>query len=214
MTNPSNAPASSPAPRLYKILVAVAFDPSDHAAISQGMQIASRSQGSELHVVHAVTGPLDPGSGASAASAAFDKASEWMRTRVEEAWQQAGEIEVIAHIRFGDASDVILQAAIDVDADLVVVGSRRNTGIRKLVLGSVAERVLHHAHCPVLVAVPKDYAGTTASARVDPPCPECLAVRKQSGNATFWCERHSRPYMQPHIYVPRDDNRSSLMPTY
>ena len=203
MTTQSTAPASSP----YKILVAVAFDPSDHAAMSEGMRLAVRSPGSELHVVHAVTETQD-------APDAIDRASEWLRTRIEQAWEQTGEIKVVAHIRSGDAAEVILQAAIDVDADVVIVGSRRNKGLRKLMLGSVAEKVLHQAHCPTLVAVPKDYSGTTASPRIEPPCEDCLSARKQTGNAKFWCERHSKPYLQPHIYVPRDATRSSLMPTY
>lgn len=215
MTPQSTAPASSPASSGYKILVAVAFDPSDRAAMQEGMKLAVRSAGSELHLVHAVATAFDPSrDGLPSASAAFERANEWLRTRVEVEWQESGEREVIAHVRPGEAADVILQAAIDIDADLVIVGSRRNTGIRKLVLGSVAQRVLHDAHCPVLVAVPKDYTGTTASPRVDPPCADCLAARKQTANAKFWCERHSKPYLQPHIYVPRDQPRSSIMPTY
>jgi nucleotide-binding universal stress UspA family protein len=45
----------------------------------------------------------------------------------------------------------ILEAADSGGADLIVMGSHGRSGIEKLVLGSVAQRVLSHAHQPVLV---------------------------------------------------------------
>lgn len=45
----------------------------------------------------------------------------------------------------------ILQAADDVHADLIVMGSQGRSGLEKWVLGSQAQRVLQHAHLPVLV---------------------------------------------------------------
>lgn len=65
-------------------------------------------------------------------------------------------------IRRGRASEQVLEAAEEVAADaaatgtdaLVVVGSRGHTAIERFFLGSVAERVVRHASCPVLVARP------------------------------------------------------------
>ncbi|WP_416041118.1 universal stress protein [Acinetobacter lactucae] len=45
----------------------------------------------------------------------------------------------------------IIQAAQDLNADLIVMGSHGRTGVRKLVLGSVAQRVLGESHIPVLI---------------------------------------------------------------
>jgi universal stress protein A len=52
----------------------------------------------------------------------------------------------------GDAVWEICQAAEREHADLVIMGSHGRTGLAHVVLGSVAERVVRHAACPVLVA--------------------------------------------------------------
>jgi nucleotide-binding universal stress UspA family protein len=54
-------------------------------------------------------------------------------------------------VREGDPADQLVRAANDVAGDLVVVGSRGHVGLSRLVLGSVAHSVLHHAHCSVMV---------------------------------------------------------------
>ena len=51
----------------------------------------------------------------------------------------------------GDPRDAIVAAASDMKADLVVVGSHGRTGIRRLVMGSVAAHVVAHAPCNVMV---------------------------------------------------------------
>ncbi len=50
----------------------------------------------------------------------------------------------------GDAATAILEAARTLPAELVVVATRGRTGIARMVLGSVAEKVVAHAHCSVL----------------------------------------------------------------
>ena len=52
----------------------------------------------------------------------------------------------------GDPAHVLLEAAKDFDADLIVVGSRGLTSHAHFILGSVAASVAHHAPCDVLVA--------------------------------------------------------------
>lgn len=54
-------------------------------------------------------------------------------------------------VRFGDPSHEITAYAEEVDAGLLVVSSHGRSGLRRLLLGSVAERVVRLAHCPVLV---------------------------------------------------------------
>jgi nucleotide-binding universal stress UspA family protein len=51
----------------------------------------------------------------------------------------------------GDPAEEIVATANDFDADLVVVGARGLGGIARVLLGSVSQKVLHHARCPVLI---------------------------------------------------------------
>ncbi len=52
----------------------------------------------------------------------------------------------------GDPADAILKVAEDVEADLIVVGNKGMTGARRFLLGSVPNKVSHHAPCSVFIA--------------------------------------------------------------
>ena len=62
-----------------------------------------------------------------------------------------GGLEATAEVREGDAAHQIVASARVHDAGIIVVGTRGQTGLRRLVLGSVARNVLLHAPCSVLV---------------------------------------------------------------
>jgi nucleotide-binding universal stress UspA family protein len=57
-----------------------------------------------------------------------------------------------SHIRSGRAYRKTCQLAREIDADLIVVASRGQTGLPRVLLGSTAEQIVRHAPCPVLVA--------------------------------------------------------------
>ena len=59
-------------------------------------------------------------------------------------------IEVEVHSRKGDPADALLAVAKDTDAELIVVGNKGMTGARR-VLGSVPNKITHHADCSVMV---------------------------------------------------------------
>ena len=60
-------------------------------------------------------------------------------------------IKVEAYLRVGCPFDEIVQMANHLGVDLIIIGSHGCTGLRHLLLGSTAERVVQHARCPVLV---------------------------------------------------------------
>jgi nucleotide-binding universal stress UspA family protein len=60
-------------------------------------------------------------------------------------------VEVTPHAMDGDPADAILQTAEKVKADLIVVGNKGMTGARRFLLGSVPNKVSHHAGCSVII---------------------------------------------------------------
>jgi nucleotide-binding universal stress UspA family protein len=61
------------------------------------------------------------------------------------------EVEVVTHPREGDPADAILDVAEENDADLVLVGNKGMTGARRFLLGSVPNKISHHAPCDVWI---------------------------------------------------------------
>ncbi len=65
--------------------------------------------------------------------------------------RNAGVDEVETFARQGDAADAILDVAEEQDAELIVVGNKGMTGAKRFLLGSVPNKVSHHAPCSVLI---------------------------------------------------------------
>jgi len=63
-------------------------------------------------------------------------------------------IEVESLVREGYPATVIEEEALRVHADLIVIGSQGRSMLKHLLVGSIAERVVHKAHCPVLTVKP------------------------------------------------------------
>jgi nucleotide-binding universal stress UspA family protein len=61
------------------------------------------------------------------------------------------DVEVVTHPREGDPADAILDVAEENDADLVLVGNKGMTGARRFLLGSVPNKISHHAPCDVWI---------------------------------------------------------------
>ena len=198
----------------YIILAALALDETGVLALREAARIAQQRPESELHLVHVVIEEAPATSAQELAS--LDQrlagAPAQIRQYVEQVWTETPS-KVVAHLRAGQPSRSICQTAVDINADVIVVGTHRRAGLKKLMLGSVAEQVLQHAHCPVMIALPKDYSGKAPSDSIQPPCSDCVQVRQATNGAQYWCERHSRTYHKPHVYEPSDSRPTSVLPT-
>ena len=64
---------------------------------------------------------------------------------------EAAGVEVETHAREGDPADAILDVAEEQEADLIVVGNKGMTGAKRFLLGSVPNKVSHHAPCSVMI---------------------------------------------------------------
>ena len=85
---------------------------------------------------------------------------QWMvnaREDVEATLNQAAEqvkeagVEVETFSRQGDPADAILDVAEEQSADLIIVGNKGMTGAKRFLLGSVPNKVSHHAPCSVMI---------------------------------------------------------------
>jgi nucleotide-binding universal stress UspA family protein len=70
-------------------------------------------------------------------------------------------------IRHGAASSMIVEAARELKADLVVMSTHGRTGLRHIMMGSVAETVVRHAPCPVLTMKPEEFREIVAISEDD-----------------------------------------------
>ncbi|NOS69117.1 MAG: universal stress protein [Verrucomicrobia bacterium] len=65
--------------------------------------------------------------------------------------QLHGEVSAVTLVRLGSPSREIIEAAESLPADLIVISTHGRTGLKHVLLGSVAEHVVQRAPCPVLV---------------------------------------------------------------
>ena len=86
-----------------------------------------------------------------ALATAHAKQAQVIIDRATEQLKKAG-YSVEGRVRHGDARVEIVQAALEFEADLVMLGSNGRTGLSRWLLGSVAEYVVRHAPCSVEVA--------------------------------------------------------------
>jgi len=139
--------------------IVVGTDGSDTAkeAVRQSVELA-RSVCAELLLVSAYQPVSRVSVNRETAQAPED--AQWMvsaredvATLLSEAARTAEEsgVPVQTFQRQGDPADAILDVAEERDADLIVVGNKGMTGAKRFLLGSVPNRVSHHAPCSVLI---------------------------------------------------------------
>lgn len=145
--------------------IAVAIDMSDESlvAFDQAMAIA-RLCGAELVMIHAgevySSADFDKEGPAAAALEHYGEILKERQTRARAELDQLRERHVgqgvtISQILVtGFADEVIPEAAKEIEADLLVLGTHGRTGIKRFFLGSVAERVVRLAECDVMIARP------------------------------------------------------------
>lgn len=70
---------------------------------------------------------------------------------VEELAKERPGLHVTTRVELGSPEDLLVDLAAKLGADLLIVGARGHNAAQRLFLGSVSDRVMHHATCPVLV---------------------------------------------------------------
>jgi nucleotide-binding universal stress UspA family protein len=139
--------------------IVVGTDGSETAALAVSEAIAlAKSAAGELHVVSGYQPTARARVAAPAAAAA--EAREWSipsDAKVESVLDEAAAkarmegVDVRVHSWKGDPADGLIEVAERENADLIVVGNRGMRGSRRFLLGSVPNKVSHHAPCSVLI---------------------------------------------------------------
>ena len=133
------------------ILVATDFSDASTLALEYARVLAHRF-GAGLRVLHVVDTPLPLGSELyvpevmTVAERAVDEAQQQLATTMA----QFTSDDVIGQVLVGNAPKKIVEYAEDHDVDLIVMGTHGRVALAHLLMGSVAERVVRTAPCPVL----------------------------------------------------------------
>lgn len=77
--------------------------------------------------------------------------AEDLATHAKQVAREAGATDVQTRVASGDPASALIDVAEDTLADVIVVGSKGMTGASRFVLGSVPNKVSHHAPCDVLI---------------------------------------------------------------
>lgn len=138
--------------------IVVGTDGSDTAqqALREAGDIA-KSTGAKLHIVSAYVPAVATRLGGSQSD---PERGAWMvgpDVQVDTVLDQAAGdmhargVQTECHARKGDPADALLEVAAQEGADMIVVGNKGMTGAKRFLLGSVPNKVSHHASCSVLI---------------------------------------------------------------
>ena len=137
--------------RSESILVATDFSECSEQAVQYAFDLAA-GLGATVHLVHvySLQGMLEAAWPTHEAIEDAEAFAERKLGELAKRHQSSGSVgQVRAYL--GDPAESILRAAVDLDADMIVVGTHGRRGLKRLVLGSVAETVVRLAACPVVV---------------------------------------------------------------
>jgi nucleotide-binding universal stress UspA family protein len=163
----SNLLRHTPTPTIDRILCPVDFAEASQPAIAHALAIA-RWYGAAVSALHVCRPMLV--SVASVASVGVDGPdADMARLRAATAslveCAGAGGLRIDIVVEAGDPARQILEHARRHAANLIVMGTHGATGFERLILGSVTEKVLRKAQCPVLTVPPRAHSGATSPFR-------------------------------------------------
>ncbi len=149
---------------IRKILAPTDFSPHAAKAVCYAARLAERLE-SELHLLHVLTEvvpagpeplltPALPSSEYYRDDGACSRARSPLARSFDPAWGHPRAIE--AAVRWDGPVEGIVDYARDLEIDLIVIATHGRTGLSHVLLGSVAERIVREAPCPVLTIRDRD----------------------------------------------------------
>ncbi len=144
---------------VFPTQILLATDGSDEAKMAtQAATELSRETGSEVHVIYVLPTPAQlighhlysDEVRESLIGGAERDAETFLKEQAEKIASDGAKV-ADTHLRSGDPDKEILRTAESLGVGLIVMGSRGLGAISRMLVGSVSDSVVRHAHCPVLV---------------------------------------------------------------
>src|SRR5918993_1209687 len=132
-----------------KILLATDGSENTAQATKAAVDIARR-RASEIHLIHVWHDVHTPHAHAFVRSEFRRQGREILDNEVKRIEEQGGTV-TRSHLREGRTFEEVIKLGDKLEADLLLVGSRGHRGLRRMLVGSNSEAIVHHAHRPVLV---------------------------------------------------------------
>ncbi|MFO0551288.1 MAG: universal stress protein [Polyangiaceae bacterium] len=194
--------------RKHIVLAAVDLEAGSSRVIDAALEYAAAHWPSELHVLavaepipFAMVGMVPPP--VQYTSVDMERMEKLCRERVDAMIERSPNQpipKVDVHSTFGAPADEIVWFGAHLDCDALFVGTHGRKGIKRLLIGSVAEKVVRLAGCPVYVVREKNHRAEWRVPEIEPVCPECAQVRASSNGEKLWCARHSEHHVRAHVY--------------
>ena len=144
---------------IFPTQILLAIDGSDESKLAaQAATELSRETGSEVHLVYVLPTPAQlighhlysDEMRESLIGGAERDAETFLKEQAEKISSDGGKV-ADTHLRSGDPDKEILRTAESLGVGLIVLGSRGLGAVARMLIGSVSDSVVRHAHCPVLV---------------------------------------------------------------
>ena len=142
-----------------RILVPVDFSEPSRAALDYAVDFAPKL-GASLVLLHVVGDPItwdawNPDVYTGDRQALIDALVADARTRLEDIAAARHGVAIDVQVAVGVASQGIVDTAAEQQCNLIIIGTHGRTGVAHALIGSVAERVVRTARCPVLTVRPE-----------------------------------------------------------
>lgn len=149
---------------MKKLLIALDYDPSSKKVAETGFAIATAMK-AEVTLLHVITDPvyyssteyspiLGFGGQLETTPIQLDSAESLTKASqhfLDTAKKHLGNTKIKTLVKEGDYADSILEAAKELGADIIVMGSHSRKWLQNIVIGSVSEKVLRHTTIPVFI---------------------------------------------------------------
>ncbi len=201
-------PVSVPRRRPFCVVAAIDMSDASPRVLRRAFLIANATPGSEVHVALVVDPPavgLAPEAvmTVETSSDSLPQLTQFVDAQAKDLATHVGPLQIgriTAHLLTGAPSREIVWLAANLEADLVVIGTHGRTGLKRALLGSVAERVVRLAGCPVFVDRPTHHNPNAHEPEIQPACPACQERRDATNGKELWCARHQEHHPHGHVY--------------